>query len=1666
LWETSSHAIVVQLIFQDVNGGTLSTITGGGTVTTGLTAFNTTGTIAPAGAVTCQGVISHNITNDTLRVFYAGIQTDGSNLSQPPIVNQNYAFVSSYDPWTASNSALLAWNFSPLVTADGDFDSLVIDDVIELMGGQRGVESSIPELIDPVGGHGAIFRIHAPGGTVGVGSGPYDLGAPQPTSDVIESLLLDGERPWGERASNRTVTIPVMIFAPTLTTLAAARELLLQTIDQGTWKATWRPAESGLPLDLECFRASPSVVTYGFNYNRPAVAGSSNPAQWALSVVTLTFPALPYGKSGQDGTQTVNFLDGILDAGAVSPSVVMDDYSTVNASSPGGGTWVKNTAYFIASSQSARYSAPVPMSMPWAAAQYTKTGLNLNLTGMASIYLWFGQSYDTQWPVQKTFASNVTLSWTLTDVNGKTLSFSGKYNKCPWGADPNRPVWVKIAAAIPRGKTRTQFDYAHVTGYVVRVTNWAGSGATGYVRMHAWIARAIAVAPTTKWIATPHGSVYSVFGLNGMARSGISATIQLPSSNPVTQEISQSGTWTVPKGVTQVSAEAWGGGGGGGSVSGVSSGMAAGGGGGAEYVAESVVTTIAGTKIPVSIGGGGSGGQVVDRTVTFTRTGINTWTAPANVSVITAELWGGGAAGAAGGAGGGGGTYTKGTVNVTGLSTYRIVVGKGGVPNTGTLAKDSASRHGSDTVVSGDTGSLHAGGGKSPVTGGTPGGTGGTRFTVAESGTTITISTTGGNGGNSPGGAGGGGGASGGRTLTGPRGGDSPRGSNNYATGGPGAVSADGGGNGGKGADISGTPAKGALPGGGGGGGYTKAVNYIGAGGGGGKVIITYRENLGNPLNGGNTVFGQAGLTSKVLTAHGGSSSALNTATGGAGGTGSANTVHANGGVGAMSGNNADYLYDVPFNGGPFFGQRNQQLTGASVTTSAALTAHSTGLSIAVVTSSVALDSNVVVSDSAGNQYDFIAKADLPGSNVDHNLFVAKIGAPVTTATTLNVNNNGASVTATICWYGTVQYADVDTATLVTNSGTSTAPSVTVSNPDIGTHKGMFTSFMNNSTAALSFQPADPASFITSNGSTSSAFTAGTTVMQQYVKEVPGAGTTNSISQVIASSVAWTGISLPLIPQDVASPVPLRIGAVGTTGTALAQGLSSAFAVPPGRGYMMIVVEFASAPGTITFTDASGNTWTQRSTVAAGTGTLRVYTAPATTGYTTASTITLNDTTSQAILMTTYYVHEASAVDTSLDKTATGTSTAPAITTNASSGVNDLQFLVFANNNSVALTATPAGWVNFVDDFFSTMNYNQFAKRVAARNTSTVTGNFSLSQTWGVIALGFKSKVFMGSGGSSGGPLGPGNDGTDSGGSAWEGGGKGANALVSTTGNGQAAAVPGGGGSGAASTDTSSFVGGSGASGMVRLTWTPPLKAFNDLILHRPGNGAKDALCPVVTIPPNDPPDNREYPVPSLIAGKNAAFRGTYTVLAVANAWNSATTGTSRRVSVTVNQYEYPGGPAVSVQATKIVTPATDIVNGYVNMGELTLPVKDYDESDDEVYYTISIHDTDTGDSFQDILLLDTSGQTVLVNIAPGTAADSLYSSYFIDEPTFDKGLGQVLGSGHGRTRAISVLDMAMLTGGPLYLVSGENLLLAYSTGGAPNLGVTYNPRWYTDRIK
>jgi hypothetical protein len=282
--------------------------------------------------------------------------------------------------------------------------------------------------------------------------------------------------------------------------------------------------------------------------------------------------------------------------------------------------------------------------------------------------------------------------------------------------------------------------------------------------------------------------------------------------------------------------------------------------------------------------------------------------------------------------------------------------------------------------------------------------------------------------------------------------------------------------------------------------------------------------------------------------------------------------------------------------------------------------------------------------------------------------------------------------------------------------------------------------------------------------------------------------------------------------------------------------------------------------------------------------------------------------------------------------------------------------------------------------------------------------------------------------------------------------------------NGGSAALPGGGGGGAYASNTGANQGGQGGQGMVRVTWSPPLISMNNLIVHSLGAGSDPNVNPICPIPITDVPNNTEYAIPSVTGLLPATFNSTYTVLLVANSWDSSTAGAARQLTVTVNQYEYPGGPRYSVQASRAVVPTTDIVNGFVNMGELTLPVKDYLAYNDQSYFTLSINDTDAGDRFMDVLFLDTTGQTVLINIDQGQAAFGQYVNYFIDEATPDRDLGFVGGSMQDRQHQISVLDYTMISGGALYIAAGDNLFLCYSTAGAPDLAVSYAPRWYLDR--
>jgi hypothetical protein len=110
------------------------------------------------------------------------------------------------------------------------------------------------------------------------------------------------------------------------------------------------------------------------------------------------------------------------------------------------------------------------------------------------------------------------------------------------------------------------------------------------------------------------------------------------------------------------------------------------------------------------------------------------------------------------------------------------------------------------------------------------------------------------------------------------------------------------------------------------------------------------------------------------------------------------------------------------------------------------------------------------------------------------------------------------------------------------------------------------------------------------------------------------------------------------------------------------------------------------------------------------------------------------------------------------------------------------------------------------------------------------------------------------------------------------------------------------------------------------------------------------------------------------------------------------------------------------------------------------------------MFHTAGITDSNLNDQWLDILLLDTTGQTVIINTAQS------YAAFWLDEPSSDRDIGRTLGSATDRTQAISVLDSAFVSGGPLTVDPGDNVLFVYSISGTPALVANYSPRWQLDR--
>jgi Collagen triple helix repeat (20 copies) len=187
------------------------------------------------------------------------------------------------------------------------------------------------------------------------------------------------------------------------------------------------------------------------------------------------------------------------------------------------------------------------------------------------------------------------------------------------------------------------------------------------------------------------------------------------------QEFTQSGTFTVPAGITHLMVEAWGGGGGGGGgVDDAADGFfAAGSGGGGGGYTRAVITVLPSATYNVIVGSGGAGGLAVPDTPSGTSGSAGQ---TSSITDSTSNVL----AAAGGGAGGGAGEVL--------LPDIQLICAGGGAGGSGTAGQNSISRTGtggqscSNIVGTSDTGGL----GGSPPNGSVvpPGGQGGMGGTI------------------------------------------------------------------------------------------------------------------------------------------------------------------------------------------------------------------------------------------------------------------------------------------------------------------------------------------------------------------------------------------------------------------------------------------------------------------------------------------------------------------------------------------------------------------------------------------------------------------------------------------------------------------------------------------------------------------------------------------------------------------------------------------------------------------------------------------------------------------------------------------------------------------------------------------------------------------------
>lgn len=364
-------------------------------------------------------------------------------------------------------------------------NSLVLAGQFELLGPPDGAISTIPACA------GAQFKLQP----------SWDPGTPQPKTDYVASML-DGSRPFGDASDNRILTLPMHVHAPDFSILAAAVEAVYKAVDAETYPLVWTREQAladpqPYPFALDCFRAT-SVAKVG--------GGVDGRFKNPVAMLTLTIPALPFGKSQQP---ILVPLESPVTGGPEPPppAVVLDDFGDVSQSG-----WSKSGSAFIVGPTSAHWN-PTSLGNPTGRGifpAYVSAFDPVDLTGLTnlSVFAGFGGSsfFYYFWS-----GGVVTFAFTLIDGNGTPLSFSVPVDITS-GNSSSSPHFTQVTAPIPQG--RTDFDYSTVVSCTTKATN-ISPGELAYTDLY--LDALTAVPPSQSVSVATRGKVHIIRGVVGTA---------------------------------------------------------------------------------------------------------------------------------------------------------------------------------------------------------------------------------------------------------------------------------------------------------------------------------------------------------------------------------------------------------------------------------------------------------------------------------------------------------------------------------------------------------------------------------------------------------------------------------------------------------------------------------------------------------------------------------------------------------------------------------------------------------------------------------------------------------------------------------------------------------------------------------------------------------------------------------------------------------------------------------------------------------------------------------------------------------------------------------------------------------------------------------------------